>query len=410
MGVSGFGCLGGGTTSRSASPGTTPTETAKRKLYDGLGMTGKLRQAWIWFVDGLVEALLWAIDRAARAKPHRLEIGDAEAVVVGPDGSRLGRLLCEASEARFEPPDLGRRLAGASIDVIIPTAWQFRRDLEPVAVQSRPFLDAFVRHQIERITPWRVGDTHYRILQQPLAEDANRLAVAVAVVPKRLVARWLSPLDRLHPRSLRLRTAGDAENSAISIGGSPSRLAVPLRRVVTGGLGILALGTVLTAGWLQWEAGAVRDEIDDQDRVLAERRAVLARAQGLDHPGGDAVAKLRALRDSRPMAVAMIDALSAAMPDSAYLTSLSIDKDHVTISGLTTDPSRLVPTLESSGSFADVSFGAATTRVEAGGGDRFSLEMKAGAPRLPDPPPSAETAPAIAVPSDNRAAQARATP
>jgi len=391
---------------------TDTEEAVKRKPRNGLAMIGKLRQAWVWFVDGLVEALLWAIDRAARARPHRLEIADAEAVVVGPDGSRMGRLLWEEGGARFEPPDLGRRLTGAAVDVIIPAAWQFRRDLEPVAVQSRPFLDAFVRHQIERITPWRVADTHYRVLQHPLAEDANRLAVAVAVVPKRLVARWLLPLDGLHPRSIRLRTAGcgDAENSAISIGGGPPRLAAPLRRAVIGGLVVLALGTAVIGGWLQWQAGTVRDAIDEQDRVLGERRAVLARAQRQDHPGGDAAAKLRTLRDSRPMAVAVIDALSAAMPDSAYLTSLSIDKDHVTISGLTTDPSRLVPMLESSGSFADVSFGAATTRVEAGGGDRFSLEMKAEVPRPATSTPTADIAPAGAVRFDSPAAQARATP
>ena len=152
------------------------------------GMPNKLRGAWTWFVEGLVEALLWAVDRAGRSAPMRLEMDDGEAAVVDASGRRIGRLAGRDGPARFEPPDLAKRLSGAAIDVVIPPAWLFRRDLEPVAVASRPFLDAFVRHQIERITPWRVGDTHYRILERPVPDDPGRVAVSVALVPRRLVA------------------------------------------------------------------------------------------------------------------------------------------------------------------------------------------------------------------------------
>ncbi len=375
-------------------------------------MIGKIREGWTWFVEGLVEALLWAVDRSRRVTVYRIDVADDAAVVHAPDGARIGAMLRDGDAARFEPPDVGRRLVGAAVQLVVPAAWQFRRDLDPVAVQSRPFLDAFVRHQIERITPWRAADTHYRILQQPLAGDANRIAVAVAVVPKRLVTRWLAPLEGLHLRSIRLQTAGgpEAEGSAMTLGGDRSRLAVPLRRGVTWGLVACGLAAVFMVAWLQWEAGAVRADIDEQDRVLAERKAVLARTQHHDHADGDAAARLQALRNSRPRAVAVIDALSSAVPDTAYLTSLSIDKDHVTISGLTTDPSGLIPALEASRSFSGVSFGGPTTRLESGSGDRFSLEMKA----VPDPLAAAErsggrdaTPPP---PLDGATAQARVTP
>ncbi|RYC32062.1 hypothetical protein D3273_10025 [Lichenibacterium minor] len=345
-------------------------------------MLSKLGTWWTWFVEGLVEALLWGLDRARRAAPVRIEFGGPEVAVLGADGARLGRLTPGDGPALFEPADLPRRLAGAAVDVVVPAAWIARRELDPVALASRPFLDAFVRHQIERVTPWRVGDTHYRILDRPMPDDPARLAVAVAVMPKRLVARALAAVEPLHPKGVRLRGADDpAGAAAISIGGGRSHQAAALRRGVVGGLGALALAAVALVGVLQWQGAQVRDDIDEQDRVLDGRKAVLARERRAADPGGAAAGKLRALREARPSAVAVIDALSAALPDSAHLTALSIDGDHVTVAGVSGEPSALVPALETSGDFAAVAFGAATTRAEAGGGDRFTLEMKALPPR-----------------------------
>ena len=344
-------------------------------------MLTKLRGAWIWFVEGLVEALLWLVDHARRTAPHRLEFGDGEAAIVDPRGTRVGRLVGSDGPPAFDPPDVARRLSGAAIDVVVPAAWLFRRDLDPVALASRPFLDAFVRHQIERITPWRVGDTHYRILESPVADDPTRIAVGVALVPKRLVARALAGLDPLHPRRVWLRSSADPAGAcAIALGGRP-KLAASLRRGVVWGLGGAVLLVAAILGYLQWQAGLVRADIDDQDRVLAERKAVLARARRGSDPGGEASARLRTLRDTRPLAIAVIDALSAAVPDSAHLTALSIDGDRVTVAGVSTDPSALVPALETAGAFADVAFGSATTQAESGGGDRFSLEMRILPPR-----------------------------
>ena len=363
-------------------------------------MLTKLTGAWTWFVEGLVEALLWLIDRVRRSAPHRLELGEGEAAVVDPVGARLGRLAGGDGPAAFDPPELARRLSGAAVDVVVPPSWLFRRELDPVALASRPFLDAFVRHQIERITPWRVGDTHYRILVSPVADDPTRIAVGVALVPKRLVARALAGLDPLHPRSLRLRSAADpAGAGAISLGGARPKLAASLRRGVIWGLAGSALLVAGILGYLQWQAGLVRADIDDQDRVLAERRAVLARVRRGADPGGEAAVRLRALRDGRPLAVAVIDALSAAVPDSAHLTALAIDGDRVTVSGVSGDPSALVPALETAGAFADVAFGSATTQAESGGGDRFSLEMKALPPRSDhaETPPAGPTTGAIPV-------------
>ena len=345
-------------------------------------VTAKVRRAWVWFVEGLVEALLWAKRRGRAAVPFRLAVGEAEAVLFDSDGGRIGRVAA-GDEVVFEPPDLPRRLAGRDLDLVIPPAWMVRRSLEPVAVQSRPFLDAFVRHHIERITPWRADSVHHRIIADPIPGDPTRLAVSVVLVPKRLVEPWLVRLDGLGLATLRLC---DAEGGgAIRVGGGEPPGVATSRRGVAWGLSSLALATILLCGVLEWQAGSVATDVDEQNRVLDERKVVLARARQREGAGDDLSMKLLKLRDARPPAVAIIDALSRAVPDSAHLTALSIDKDRVSISGLSTDPSALVPALETSGRFADVASSAATTRTEAGDADRFSLSMRVLPPVAPTP-------------------------
>src|ERR1700712_3023548 len=113
-------------------------------------MIALLRRAWTWFLEGLLDALLAGLDRARGVRTYRVEITGEGTTVHGPDGSPMGR-LSGGEPCRFDPPELAERLAGAAIDLVIPASWFFRRDLDPVAAQSVPFLDAFVRHQIDRI-------------------------------------------------------------------------------------------------------------------------------------------------------------------------------------------------------------------------------------------------------------------
>jgi Tfp pilus assembly protein PilN len=73
-----------------------------------------------------------------------------------------------------------------------------------------------------------------------------------------------------------------------------------------------------------------------------------------------------------------LEDLSAILPDTSYLTRLSIDGDRADISGIAANPTELVPVLEKSGQFSDVAFSDAITKSESGIGNRFSLEMRVG--------------------------------
>lgn len=350
-------------------------------------MIDRIKHAWEWFVGGLTEALLWTAGRLAGAGTHRVVIGEGSAAVDAPDGSAIGRMIDREGSTCFEPAEIAQRLAGASVDIVVPPTWLFRRELDPVAVQSVPFLDAFVRHHIEKITPWRAGDVHYTVRQTALAADPTRVAVEVSLVPRRLVAASVAALEVLHPRRLRIisQAASRQDDDGVVLGAGNARLAAKLRERVVLGLGLLTICLAGAFGWVWWQSASVQDDIAEQDRVLEQRKAVLARARRLDQGGKDMDAKLLELRNARPRVVDVLDALAKSLPDSAYLTDLTLHKSEMTIVGVSTDTSLLVPALERSGRFADVSFGASMTKVEAGPGDRFQLDLKVRGPDAPAP-------------------------
>ena len=110
------------------------------------------------FTLGNLACGFFAIVVAARVeRPTTDKIPEAAAIHAS-DGTEIGRISANENTERFDPPSVGKQLTGATIEILVPISWLFRRKLAPVANESVPFLDAFARHQIERITPWREAD------------------------------------------------------------------------------------------------------------------------------------------------------------------------------------------------------------------------------------------------------------
>ncbi|MCW1842731.1 PilN domain-containing protein [Prosthecomicrobium hirschii] len=330
-----------------------------------------------WWVDGLAD-LMVAAGRgrsAGRAIAVRAEAG-ASGVWTVEDGTRRGRITVGADGLTFEPADLPTRLEGAAVAVDIPEAWLFRRALEPVAAQSAPYLDAFVRHHVERVTPWRVGDTYYGVETEPLAEDPSRLSVRLGVVPRSLVAGLVEGLRRLKPRRLDLSAAGDAGRFVLTVAADADGGRVVPRRIAGTALAVLVIAAVAGVVAASWTQELTEGTAADLDRAIAERRDFLRTAMERTRPKSDPAEGLRAQRSATPPMVLLVDQLAAALPDQAHLTDLRIEKGLIRMSGVAEDVSALIPALEASPSFRSVAFYAPSTRLPSGSGDRFYIEMR----------------------------------
>ncbi|MEJ1159970.1 PilN domain-containing protein [Prosthecomicrobium sp. N25] len=328
---------------------------------------------WIGTLAGFAAA---ALDRLSPTGSFRLAFADgAWTVAEAGAATPIGRIMPEGAGARFDPPTLGSRLAGATVALEVPPAWMIRRALDPVAARSVPYLDAFLRHQVERVTPWRVADTYFGGATEPLAEDPARVAVTIGVVPRQLVAPAVALLAGCRPARLSL-VAPDGAGPAITVAANPSRREVEVRRAIGGAAAALVVATVVVLGAASWWSTALDTEIAELDGLARERKAVLATAAERNRPKGDPAAGLRALRAGTPTAVVLLDALSEVLPDGAWLTDLRIERGVLRITGIASDSAQLVPLLEASPRFEAVSFFAPTTRLPSGGQDRFHIELK----------------------------------
>ena len=281
-----------------------------------------LTSAWSWLVDGTTEALDKVLERVRSRSSFRVALDETGAVVTGPDGSRVAHVIAEGDTPRLEPPAAAARLAGASIEIDYPPGWLFRRALDPVAVQGAPFLGAFVRHQIDRLTPWRAEDVHLCVVASPMPGDATRLAVEIGVLPRRLTSAILDALSPCRPARIALVTCSpqDGRRFVMPV---DDRSAERLRRLrPTVGLLLVAYLAVwpIAFGWLSWTMAGVADDLAAADRVIDERKAVIAAAARRAQEGTGGGAALTQLRQRRVRAVDVIDALSAALPDSSYAT------------------------------------------------------------------------------------------
>ena len=349
-------------------------------------MLRPVKRAWTWLVDGTAEAAAWCLDRARGRVRIEAVLTEDGTVLRTRRGAALGRLVPSGDGFVVDPPAAIARLAGASVVLTCPPNWLFRRKLDPVAVQGAPFLDAFVRHQIDRLTPWRADDLDICVVRTPLAGDASRLAVEVGVVPKRLTAAAFQALRSARPArmTLAVHAQGDGQRFTMAIEDRAAERLRRLRGPVAAALLVYLCAWPVALAWVWWSTAAVEDEIAAADEVIDARKAVLA-AAARHRDAGQGLAGLRA---ERPRVVDLIDALSAALPDTAYATDIAIDGPAIKLSGISTDTSRLVPALESSGRFVDVTFFDSTTRMEgATTADRFHLSMQAKSPpRAPTPP------------------------
>jgi general secretion pathway protein L len=93
------------------------------------------------------------------------------------------------------------------------------------------------------------------------------------------------------------------------------------------------------------------------------------------------IAEMQALRnsinESRP-AITIWEELSRILPDSSFLTDLTITQDKVSIAGYTQSASAIIVAIEASSIFDEVSFTSPVVKVPGRTDDRFSIDLKIG--------------------------------
>jgi general secretion pathway protein L len=305
-----------------------------------------------------------------------------------------------ARSGRSVPPDCHVRLTDEATFPALPDGWRtalrgsrIEVMLMPDRFLSRPlelpkqaveFLDAMMRSQLDRLTPWTVNEAVFGSTA-PVTMSGDRIRTTVIAAPKtafdpliRLAESWRAGSIVLLAAPEAVPTKFDDRNGAT--GGTRlseqrlrgSRDAAHVSRILTAVLAAAVVSATLSVA----AAGIMGGTLDEQQRLLsqgiAERRAALR----LDLTGSDnaALSSLFRRKQETAAGVMLLEALSKILPDNTYVTELRIDKDKLHIVGMTQDAPALVKLIEESAHFTRATFFAPTTRTAEDPGERFHIE------------------------------------
>ncbi len=251
--------------------------------------------------------------------------------------------------------------------------------------QARKFLSGIVRNQIERLSPWPASSAVYGFAAEAGAADAAAIDVRVLIAARadidaareELAAHGL-PVDRIVARG---RDADDAEKNFGSVtlwsrlaDTSHDRIGRAARGV---GIGIAASVTasLLLALWALASTASIQSESEDvaaRSRVLQRQVQAGGTASSIaSMPPAERVWLLKTMSIS---SVILVEALSRALPESAYVNEIRLEKDSLRVMGLAEDAPALLAPLERSKHMTNVHFVAPTARGPDGKLFRFSIE------------------------------------
>ena len=276
--------------------------------------------------------------------------------------------IAPADAARLAP-----RLAHARVEIVLrPERFLFRP--LPLPRRAAEFLEAIIRSQIDRLTPWSPAEAAFGFRPEP-DPAGDRLHVTIAATARALLSPFVDAVRGFGVEAVSIATpAPDGGAATIKVLEQKIAAAVEAQRLrrylvrLLGGLALLAVASIAAASVAEGQLDARRDEID---RRIAERRAALHQAG--DANSGAALALEQKKRET-PSAVIVYEELSRILPDDAYLTELRIEGDKVQIVGLAHDAPELIHLIEQSPHFKAATFYAPTTRSPSETAQHFYIE------------------------------------
>jgi general secretion pathway protein L len=301
--------------------------------------------------------------------------------------SQAGNILATLSPGMEFSEDIQRAVRNNFVVLEFPSEKVFVRRIT-VPAQAVKFLAGVIRNQIERLSPWPANDVVYGFVAEAGTGDAAA-AVGVRIVMaarsdvdaarEELAALGL-PVDRIVVRDTDDEAIGEVTGSVTLW----SRLGDPSRDSVGGvaqkiGIGIAASVTVSVALslWALASAASIRDESES----MAARSKVLQKQVQTGRTASSLASmplaeRAWASKEMSASSVIVMEALSRALPESAYVTEIRLEKENLRIVGLADDAPGLLAPLEKSKHMTDVRFFAPMARGPDGKRFRFSIEAR----------------------------------
>ena len=244
-------------------------------------------------------------------------------------------------------------------------------------------IEPVLHNQMDRIVPWSADDTCYgfRIVGDNEA-FSDQLDISIAATTRSMLERARQACERLglKPYAVDFAHEATADDASIELQLlAPDPVQQTARTLQTGIVVLIAL-CLMIGGFGLYQMWSRQLESDELEGRIATARASVADVKRLNEENSELRRQrerlVRRKRDE-PAVMVLIEALSQAIPDSAYLTELEIHGRDARIAGKSEDPTALITVLEATPQFEDVHFSAPTTREEGETVGTFSIISRA---------------------------------
>jgi general secretion pathway protein L len=256
-----------------------------------------------------------------------------------------------------------------------------RRDIT-VPAGAQKFLSGVVRNQIERLSPWPPNNVVYGFNSETSGENASVVDVRILMASRTNIdasRHQLAALGVQVDRIVANNSTAETADKAVILW---SRLTDASRdrlertsRLIGMGIGVTVAVSMCLSLWAFISTGLVRDE---SESIAARAKALQRQVQGGRTPSLAASSppaeRAWFLKETSVSSVILLEALSRALPESAYLTEIRLENATLRMTGLSDDAPGLLAPLEQSGHLTGVHFFAPTTRGPDGKSFRFSIE------------------------------------
>ena len=351
-------------------------------------MSASIRDEFTAWIGSVAEAMVAAVNRiSAKPRVDLIETGQ-NAFTMRMTSTRRSA----PSDFHFElkddeanlalPADWKAALRGSQLQAVLMSSRFLSRPLD-LPKRAGEFLDAMIRSQIDRLTPWTANEAVFG-WTAPVDTSNERIDLTVIATPKAKINPLIRFAEQCGAGSIILYAAPEG---GAAVGGWPTTAGATklLEKRMRGALDVARVSRILTVVLLTavvsatlslGVASVVGGELDAQQRELSGRISARRAALRLKLAASDGTAqsKLEQRKHETPSNVMVLDALSQLLPDNTYVTELRIEKDKLQIVGVTQDAPSLVKLIEQSPHFTRATFFAPTTRSASDPGERFHIE------------------------------------
>lgn len=318
----------------------------------------------------LVQFLHWWWARLSELAPSALRrriagVPDAVVITAEPVAAFVRRRGAET------PIALGAAARTRLPVVLRPAAARVLVKTHIVPAAARQDLDAALRHELPRITPFKHDDVYWDWTGRPVPGDRGHTEVRITLVPKVTLAAAFDELATagIRPGLLEIEAGLRTRFLAMDRSHSPGR---GLTWMAGATAGLVAVALILPFALQSLDLWST-------ERAIAMQRPKVTMAERLrrDAAAGNAGSGIVAAEMAKTGDLLEILArVTAALPDDTYLTDLSVRQRQLAISGRSASAARLITSLSADNAFQGAAFTAPVTRVPGGATDAFSIRAE----------------------------------